>query len=177
LKANIASALSKSPAHKALELSGDRNMTGLIRFSPLAARSFAFGPTLNTDLDRAFGDLNAIASQVFGGAATNDLALRADVAETENAYVVRFDVPGVAKDNINVTVEDKLVKIEVNFASTEVEGEKALRSERVNGEASRTFRFPVALDSDAASATHELGVLTLTLPKKVVAAQKRLTIN
>ncbi|MGL4231629.1 MAG: Hsp20/alpha crystallin family protein [Casimicrobium sp.] len=147
-------------------------MTGLIRFSPLVARSLGNVPF--ADFDRALG---SIASQLFNDVGDNDLSLRADVAETDAAYVIRFDVPGVAKDSINVTVEDKLVKVEVKFASTAVEGEKSLRSERLVGEASRSFRFPVALDSDAASATHELGVLSLTLPKKAATAQKRLTIN
>jgi HSP20 family protein len=147
-------------------------MNGLIRFSPLTARSLSTAPL--ADFDRA---LDSIASQFFGNGNAADSALRADVAETENAYVIRFDVPGVAKDNINVTVEDKLVKIEVKFASTTVEGEKVLRSERVVGDASRTFRFPVALDSDAANATHEHGVLTLTLPKKASTALKRVAIN
>jgi HSP20 family protein len=150
-------------------------MNGLIRFSPLTARAFAAAPI--ADLDRAFGNLDTLASQFFGNTGDANLALRADVAETDGAYVVRFDVPGVAKDNINVTVEDKLVKIEVNFATSGVAGEKSLRTERVNGNASRTLRFAVALDSDAASAAHDLGVLTLTLPKKVAASQKRLTIN
>jgi HSP20 family protein len=142
-------------------------MNGLIRFSPLTARALAATP---------FADFDTIASQLFGEN-TADASLRADVSETDTNYVIRFDVPGVTKDNIGVTVEDKLVRIEVKFANAAIEGEKALRSERVNGTASRSFRFPVALDSDAANATHELGVLTLTLPKKVAATQKRLTIN
>ncbi len=151
-------------------------MNGLIRFSPLTARTLASAPI--ADLDRAFGNFDALASQFFGNSMGDaDLALRVDVAETDAAYVARFDVPGVAKENIDVTVEDKLVKIEVNFATASAEGEKSLRTERLSGKASRTLRFPVALDSDAAKAAHELGVLTLTLPKKVTAAQKRLTIN
>jgi HSP20 family protein len=147
-------------------------MTGLIRLSPMTSRRFAAAPF--ADFDRA---LDSIASQFFGNGDASDTHLRADVAETENAYVIRFDVPGVAKENINVTVEDKLVKIEAKFAATTVEGEKALRSERIVGDASRTFRFPVALDADAANAAHEHGVLTLTLPKKASAAQKRIAIN
>ena len=147
-------------------------MTGLIRFSPLTTRALHAVP-LN-DFDRAIGSL---ASQFFGDVAGSDTALRADVAETDANYVVRFDVPGVAKENIAVTVEDKLVKVEVNFATAAAEGEKLLRSERLVGQTTRSFRFANAIDSDAATATHEQGVLTLTLPKKVLAAQKRLTIN
>jgi HSP20 family protein len=146
-------------------------MTGLIRFSPLAAR--AFTPVPHAEFERA---IDTLASQFFGHGAAADNALRADVFETENGYTLRLDVPGVAKENVNVSVEDKLVKIEVKFANAVVEGEKALRSERVAGEVSRNFRFPVALDGEAASATQEHGVLTLTLPKKAPAS-KRVAIN
>jgi HSP20 family protein len=147
-------------------------MTGLIRFSPLAAR--AFTPVPHAEFERAF---DTLASQFLGRGAAADNALRADVFETDSGYTLRLDVPGVAKENVNVSIEDKLVKIEVNFTNTAVEGEKALRGERVVGEASRSFRFPVALDAEAASATQEHGVLTLTLPKKATSALKRVTIN
>jgi HSP20 family protein len=151
-------------------------MTGLIRFSPLAARSFGASPfaCAPADFDRA---IDSITSQLFNGAQSADVALRADVSETDANYVLRFDVPGVSKDNINITVEDKLVKIEVNFVTSEIEGEKALRNERVSGSATRNFRLPQAVDADAVNASHDLGVLTLTLPKKTVATQKRVAIN
>jgi HSP20 family protein len=151
-------------------------MTGLIRFSPIGARALHGAPLglFNGDLDRAFDSLT---SQLWGGDSAGEFGLRADVAETENAYVLRFDVPGVAKENINVTVEDKTVKVEVNFVANVIEGEKALRNERATGSATRTFRLPVSVNSDAASATHELGVLTLTLPKASAALQKRIAIN
>ncbi len=161
-------------------------MTGFIRFSPLAARSHGASPfttrslaasplaCVPADFDRA---IDSIAAQLFNGSQNTDLALRANVSETDSNYVLRFDVPGVSKDNINITVEDKLVKIEVNFAAAEVEGEKTLRAERVTGSATRNFRLPHAVDTEAASATHDLGVLTLTLPKKTLATQKRVAIN
>jgi HSP20 family protein len=151
-------------------------MTGLIRFSPLTSRAYGATPIdlFNGDFNRAF---DALASQFFVGENTGDSTLRADVSETDSAYVLRFDVPGVAKENISVTVEDKTVKVDVNYVATLVEGEKALRTERATGSASRTFRLPVSVNSDAATASHELGVLTLTLPKTSAAQQKRIAIN
>lgn len=151
-------------------------MTGLIRFSPLAARAYNAAPLnfFNGDVDRA---LDALTSQFFTSENVGELGLRADVSETESAYVLRFDVPGVSKESINVTVEDKTVKVEVNYGATVVEGEKALRTERPTGNVARTFRLPVSVNSDAASATHEHGVLTLTLPKASATLQKRIAIN
>lgn len=151
-------------------------MTGLIRFSPLTARTCGAAPInlFNGELDRAF---DALATQFFASENAGDYTLRTDVSETDSAYVLRFDVPGVAKENINITVEDKTVKVEVSYVANVVEGEKALRTERGTGNASRTFHLPVPVNSDAASASHEHGVLTLTLPKASAAQQKRIAIN
>ncbi len=159
-------------------------MTGFIRFNgnpnvrwnPVAARHAV-------DVDRA---LESLASQVFGTAArteTTAVDLRADVRETATAYILQLDVPGVAKEDITVDVDEKTVRIEATFkrATTDpVEGvatETVVLTERVNGAASRNFRLPQAVDAELATAHHEHGVLTLTLPKKNATTQKRLAIN
>jgi HSP20 family protein len=162
-------------------------MTGFIRFNgnpnlrwnPVAARHAV-------DVDRA---LETLASQMFGTAARTEntvVDLRADVRETATAYILQLDVPGVAKEDITVDVDEKTVRIEATFkrASTEpaegTTGETAatvVLTERVNGAASRNFRLPQAVDAELATAHHEHGVLTLTLPKKNAATQKRLAIN
>ena len=153
-------------------------MTGLIRFNGVpAVRWNPFGPhgvgaRDVSDIDRAFGSL---ASQVFGDVATGEL--RADVRENGNAYIVQLDVPGVAKEDITVDVDEKSVRVEATFKRETAEGEKTVLSERVAGSLSRAFRLPQAVDAEQASARHEHGVLTLTLPKKNVATQKRLEIN
>lgn len=159
-------------------------MTGFIRFNgnpnvrwnPVAVRHAS-------DVNRA---LDSLATQVFGTAARAEntaVDLRADVRETATAYILQLDVPGVAKEDITVDVDEKTVRIEATFkrASTEpVEGvatETAVLTERVNGAASRNFRLPQAVDAEQATAHHEHGVLTLTLPKKNATMQKRLAIN
>lgn len=164
-------------------------MTGFIRFNgvpnvrwnPVGFRSH--GAPHAADVDRA---LETLATQVLGGAARPEnttVDLRADVRETAAAYILQLDVPGVAKEDITVDVDEKTVRIEATFkrASTEpVEGETAatvVLTERVNGAASRNFRLPQAVDAELATAHHEHGVLTLTLPKKNATTQKRLAIN
>jgi HSP20 family protein len=148
-------------------------MTGLIRFhrSPLAAASLARN---GGGFDRLF---DSVASELFGDVAAADGALRADVRENANAYVITLDVPGVAKDAITVDVDEKSVRIEATAKNDVPEGETAHVSERATGSLSRVFRLSQAVDANAATATHEHGVLTLTLPKKNASAQKRLTIN
>ena len=159
-------------------------MTGFIRFNgnpnvrwnPVALR----GERLASDVNRA---LHSLASEVFGTPANSAVDLRADVRETATAYILQLDVPGVSKEDITVDVDEKTVRIEATFkrAATEaVEGvaaETAVLTERVNGAASRNFRLPQAVDAELATAHHEHGVLTLTLPKKNATTQKRLAIN
>ena len=154
-------------------------MTGLIRFNGVPAVRWnpfglhGVGARDVSDIDRAF---DSLASQVFADASATG-ELRADVRENANAYIVQLDVPGVAKEDITVDVDEKTVRVEATFKRETAEGEKAVVSERVAGSLSRAFRLPQAVDAEQASARHEHGVLTLTLPKKVVATQKRLAIN
>ena len=154
-------------------------MTNLIRFNGVpAVRWTPFGVAGRSvgDVDRV---LDSLASQVFGdrAAASAALELRADVRETANAYIVQFDVPGVSKEDITVDVDEKTVRVEASFKREAGEGETSVLTERIAGSLSRAFKLPHAVDSEQASAKHEHGVLTLTLPKKNVATQKRLEIN
>jgi HSP20 family protein len=102
--------------------------------------------------------------------------IRLDVEETTEAYVLRADLPGVAKDQINVEINDDLVSISVEYKRETTTDAKSLRVERLSGKASRSLRLPVAVDATKADAKHVDGVLTLTLPKAAPTA-RRLTIN
>ncbi len=105
--------------------------------------------------------------------------IRIDVIEKGDSYVVYAEVPGVAKDAIDVTIEGNTVTIAANAKpSTEVaEGERALRHERLTGPLVRTFTLPVELDEAASHAKVDAGVLELTLTKKVAVLGRKLTIQ
>jgi HSP20 family protein len=102
--------------------------------------------------------------------------IRLDVEETPDAYRVRADLPGVAKDQIQVEINDDVVKISVEYKREESADAKSLRVERASGPASRAIRLPLAVDAARAEAKQVDGVLQLTLPKQAPTA-KRLTIN
>ena len=105
--------------------------------------------------------------------------IRVDVKETPTAFTVLAEVPGVPKEDIQVTVEGNVVTVraEIKQEDRQSEGEKLLRSERYYGAVSRSFQMPVDIDDAAAKAKCENGVLQLTLPKKAVVAGQRLTIE
>lgn len=94
-------------------------------------------------------------------------AMRMDVSGTDSGYVVKAELPGVAKDDVKVSVEGRTVTIEAETRrDTEAkEGDKAMRRERYYGALARSFTLPDALDVEHASAAFDNGVLTLTLPK------------
>ena len=152
-------------------------MTGFIRLNGVpTARWTPFASHVRNaaEIERALGSL---AAQVCANEATATSELRADVRENAAAYVIQFDVPGVAKEDITVDVDEKSVRVEATFKRETAEGDAAVLSERADGSQSRAFRLSQAVDAELATARHEHGVLTLTLPKKNVAVQKRLEIN
>ncbi|MBL8382758.1 MAG: Hsp20/alpha crystallin family protein [Burkholderiales bacterium] len=105
--------------------------------------------------------------------------IKVDVSESGNAYTVKAEVPGVAKDDIHVSVEGGVVTIsaEVKQEDKQTRDEKVLRSERYYGAVSRSFQLPQDVDAGAAKAKYENGVLALTLPKKAQASTRRLSID
>lgn len=103
--------------------------------------------------------------------------IRVDVKETNDAYTVQAEVPGVSRDDIQVNVEGKVVTLRAEIKPQDGEGGKLLRGERYYGAVSRSFQLPLDIDNSAARARYENGVLQLTLPKKTASASQRLTIE
>jgi len=107
------------------------------------------------------------------------MQIKLDVKENDNAYTVHADIPGVKKEDIHVTIEGNLVSIsaEKKVEKEEKEGEKVLRSERYVGKVARSFSLASDVDESKAQAKYTDGVLELTLPKKAGSASKKLAIQ
>ena len=105
--------------------------------------------------------------------------LRVDVTENDAGYVVRAEIPGVKKDDINVAIDGNQVEIsaEVKNEKEVKEGEKALRSERYFGKVYRAFALGSDIDEAATQARYADGVLELKLAKKAPNAARRITIQ
>ena len=106
-------------------------------------------------------------------------AIKVDVTEKPDAYVVHAEIPGIKKDDIQVTIEGNQVTIaaEVKRETEAKDGERLLRTERYYGAVYRSFVLPVELDETASKAKYENGVLELTLAKKPQVAGRKLTIQ
>lgn len=105
--------------------------------------------------------------------------IKVDVKENETGYVVHAEVPGVAKEDIHVSVDGNVVTLraEVKQLDTQSKDEKVLRSERYFGSVARSFQLPAEIDQAQAKAKYDNGVLTLTLPKRTGGNAQRLAID
>lgn len=114
------------------------------------------------------GEKSPVASQI-----------KIDVSENEDAYTVAAEIPGVSKEDIQVSVDGAVVSLQADIKQEDrsSEGEKMLRTERFYGSVSRSFQLPQEVDEASSKAKYENGILVLTLPKKQTAAAQRLTIE
>lgn len=104
--------------------------------------------------------------------------IRLDVEETEQAYAITADIPGVKKEDIKVEIDGNQVAIsaERKHDSEEKKG-NTVRSERHRGQQYRVFTLQCPVDDGKAEARYENGVLKLTLPKKAQAGTHRLKVH
>ena len=105
--------------------------------------------------------------------------MKVDVAEKNGAYTVTAELPGVKKDDIQVTIDGAQVTLaaEVKREREASQDERVLHTERVFGKVSRGFTLPQEVDETKAEAKFRDGVLELTLPKKAAAARKQISIQ
>jgi HSP20 family protein len=111
-------------------------------------------------------------------AKTDTQAPALDVTESDRAYTIRLDLPGVAKDEVKVSIEGRRVRIEAQAAHKEekTDGDRIVYRERSASSFARSFVLAAEIDQAASAAKLEHGVLTLTLAKRGAAATQ-ITVN
>jgi HSP20 family protein len=116
--------------------------------------------------------------------------IRLDVSESETAYHVAAELPGVRKEDIQIDIEGKMLVISAQVAapvapaaSTEeaiaaaAPATRKLLVERFQGKLSRRLQLPEEVDADSAQAGFTNGVLELTLPKQKQRNGRRLQVQ
>ena len=94
------------------------------------------------------------------------LAPASEASGSENAYRISVELPGVAQEDIDLSVHDRLVLLKgEKQTEREEKGETWFFSERQYGSFSRSFRLPPDADAGAVDANLKDGVLTITIPK------------
>jgi HSP20 family protein len=104
--------------------------------------------------------------------------IRLDVTETDQAYMVKAEMPGMKRDDIKVSIQGDqvIISAETDAEQERTEGNIVCR-ERYHGRQYRSFTLPQSVDEDNAHASYQDGVLALNLPKKGGAGAKQLTIQ
>lgn len=101
-----------------------------------------------------------------------------DFSETENEYVVRLEVPGVARDDLDVNLDGKLLTLSgKRELHREEKGEDFLWEEREEGRFMRTLRLPGAVKEGKIEAVYSDGVLLVKAPKAEPSAKSRIAIK
>ena len=105
---------------------------------------------------------------------------KVDVTERNGAYVVAAELPGVKKEDIQLSIDGAQVTLTAEIKrekDVKEADERVLHTERVYGKVSRSFTLPQEVDEANAEAKFRDGVLELTLPKKSAAARKQISIQ
>ncbi len=101
-----------------------------------------------------------------------------DIFETQDHLVIRAEVPGVRKEDMDVRIEDGVLTLHgERKQDTDVKEECALRMERVHGAFTRRFSLPTTVDAARVAAVYKDGVLEVTVPKAESAKPKRVEIK
>lgn len=100
-----------------------------------------------------------------------------DIEETEDAIVIRAELPGMNKEDIKVNLSgDTLTISGERKQETEKKGRTYYRIERAYGKFQRTITLPAEVEGEKAKASYKAGVLELVLPKSEKAKAKEITI-
>ena len=102
--------------------------------------------------------------------------LPVDAYATSESFVIQSNLPGVKPEDVVITIEDDTLTIKAVLPGSVEDVEYAIH-ERASGEYERTLRFNVPVDAEAAEATFENGVLTLTVPKAEEAKPRQIKVK
>lgn len=106
------------------------------------------------------------------------LEMRVDLTEDDKNYFLSVDLPGVKKEDIDVSVDGNRVSISAETRrEARRDQEKELYSERYAGRSMRSFTLPTEVDAAHCIASYDGGVLSLTLPRKNGASARHISVN
>ena len=92
--------------------------------------------------------------------------LAIDVYQTENDIILKAPIAGVAREDLEISITDEVINIKgERKASDEAAKENFFAQECYWGAFSRSYVLPIAVDSEKASATLKIGILTIKIPK------------
>src|SRR5579864_4403678 len=124
-----------------------------------------------------FRDLDRLLSQQVFGTVNRPAAMPMDAYRKGHEFYVRLDLPGVNPDSIELTVEQNVLTVRAERASSVSDDVELIVSERPSGTFSRQLFLGETLDAEHVAADYTAGVLTLTIPVRESAKPRKLAIT
>ena len=140
-------------------------MTNLMMRNPMTA--------LQREVDRLFE--NFMTSEGENGQLLFTPA--ADLWETDDHYVFAFDLPGLTKQDVEITYQDGMLQISGRRTWAQEEGVRRLRVERPHGQFFRAIRLDRRIDVEGIAAHFDNGVLMVEVPKAEEGKPKRIELK
>ncbi|WP_421622114.1 Hsp20/alpha crystallin family protein [Alkalilimnicola ehrlichii] len=134
---------------------------------------------IQSDLDRMFGQRGMMTAGEGENAESAGQWLPAvDISEDDKAYHIHADLPGVAPEDIEISMDQGVLSIKGSRESESTESEEGWkRVERARGTFYRRFALPESVDADNIAARSRNGVLEITVPKKVAPPAQRIEVK
>jgi HSP20 family protein len=123
------------------------------------------------ELDSLQSDMNRLFDSFFGGRTPTGVGNRRwmpamDLVETDETLILRADLPGLGKDDVEIEVKDNVLTVSGERKTEhEEKAEGFYRAERAFGRFSRSLSLPEGIDADRVSASFDRGVLEVKIPK------------
>ena len=133
---------------------------------------------ISNRLNHIFGRPLARSEPKQGILAMADWTPSANISETDTAYLIKAEIPGVNKEDVKVTLQDGMLTIQGERKMEKEEKDKKFhRIERSYGSFVRSFRIPEDADESAVKAEFKDGMLNVTLTKSAKAKPKATEIS
>lgn len=128
-------------------------------------------------------DINRMFEGMFGEVSPKEWEPRGwypacDVAETDEAFLVKAELPGVTPDEVKLNMTNNVLTLYgEKQQETEDKAQNYYRIERTSGTFQRSFTFPSTVEAAKITASYKDGVLTITLPKAEEAKPRQIPIS
>ena len=145
----------------------------IVRVNPFRAMDM-----MTRDMNRSFNTFEGSSQCV-----SANFTPRIDISEDENKIYMSAEVPGIAKENVNLTINDENVLIikgekKSSYKIDDKEKEAScVRTERSYGTFSRSFVLPDNIDTESIKANYKDGVLDISIDKKEPEKPKEISVN
>lgn len=123
------------------------------------------------------GDLDRLAHQLAHADATGGTVIPVDAWRDDEALYLQFDLPGMDRSSIEVTTEHHTLTLTAERPSPVPAGARPVRTERPTGRFTRRLALSDALDTAAAEAAYDNGVLTLRVPLAAHAKPRKIAVS